>query len=536
MNYKTTAALLTSILIISLVTTSVLAVNADYCCEKTTYGAWCQNAPEEKCDSNYRSAPTSCDATSYCSGGCCYDTDEGLCMENTPQRVCDDVEGSWYPSSECEIPQCELGCCVLDMQAAYVTQARCKKLSGFFGVETDFRLGIGSEVECIAISQSRDEGACVYQNDDYITTCEFTTRENCKSITAVDDKEAVFHKDYLCSADELATNCARTKDTICLEGRDEVYFVDSCGNPANIYDASRAEDPAYWKKIMPKDESCGYGNSNAENDDCGNCDYFLGSICKEADDKQPRYGDKICTDLNCYDTSDGQNHKHGESWCSYDGNVGGGADPVGSVHIRHICVAGEEIIEPCKDYRNTVCIESETNTGSGIFTEAACVANRWQKCTEQEEQEDCENINKGDCQWIEGVSFSRGTEGNTGEQGAIGGLVYGGEGVCVPNYPPGLRFWEEGDAQGICSIASAQCVIQYEEGLFGGEECVENCECEGDAWAEKMNQVCVSLGDCGGYFNWVGEYESDGYEWKFERNDKSLSKGIIDSLRKKAGV
>ncbi len=534
MKSKIISMMLLSILAISL----VVAVNADYCCEKTDYGAWCQNAPEEKCDNSYRMAPTSCDATSYCKLGCCYDSTEGLCMENTPQRVCDDVSGTWSESKECEIEQCQLGCCVLDTEAAFVTLTRCKKLSGFYGIETDFQLGIGSEMECIAQTQLKYKGACVYETEEFVRTCKFTTKEDCN---ALGESGGEFYKDYLCSADELATECGPSTETRCVDGKEEVYFTDTCGNPANIYDASRYNDPEYWTKVLDKSESCGYGNNNADSKECGNCDYFLGSLCRNSDSITPRYGENICADLNCYDASDGNDHRHGESWCSYDGNTGLGADSVGSVHVRHICVAGEELTENCADGRQKVCLETETDTGSGIFTEAACIVNRWQEgstggCLSQDEQDDCENTDKRDCYWIEGVSFLRGAEGNTGESGGIANLVYGVGGVCVPNVPPSLNFWDEGDAEGICSVANSECVVVYEKGLFDSKKCVDNCECLKDGWAEKMNEVCISVGDCGAYVNWVGDYEDDGYDWKISSSDRSLSKGIIDSLRKQAGV
>ena len=523
MNYnnKTTFGIIGIMLLVASMLTVVVAVNSDYCCEKTSYGAWCQNAPEEKCDEKYRTAPTSCDATSYCKPGCCYDSSEGLCMENTPQRVCDDNEGTWDESAECDIPQCQLGCCVLGTEAAFVTLTRCKKLSGFYGVETDFRLGVGSELECIGLAQLTDKGACVYESEDYARTCKFTTREGCNKMSSVNGSEAEFYKDYLCSADELATECGPSRQTTCVDGKDEVYFMDTCGNPANIYDASKVEDKAYWKKIVPKDESCGYGRSTAGSKTCGNCDYFLGSLCKDAKlGESPQYGDKICSDLNCYDTSDGQDHRHGESWCSYDGNVGGGRDAVGSRHVRHICVAGEELVEPCEDYRNKICLESETDTGAGIFTEAACIVNRWQDCGKQDEEDDCENTDKRDCRWVDTGLETVGSH-------------------CVPEYPPGLKYWEEGQG-GECARANAECTVVFEEGLFGSKECVENCECweeeSGQVWAQKMNELCISMGDCGGYVNWVGKYTSDGYEWKEDNADKSLSKGIIDSLRAKAGT
>ena len=41
-----------------------------------------------------------------------------------------------------------------------------------------------------------------------------------------------------------------TKETTCIEGKDEVYFKDSCGNIANIYDSSKINDKGYWNKVI----------------------------------------------------------------------------------------------------------------------------------------------------------------------------------------------------------------------------------------------------------------------------------------------
>ena len=56
-----------------------------FCCEKTNYGAFCQNAPASECDSAFKKTPTSCEGTSYCKLGCCYDSIEGTCARNTGQ-------------------------------------------------------------------------------------------------------------------------------------------------------------------------------------------------------------------------------------------------------------------------------------------------------------------------------------------------------------------------------------------------------------------------------------------------------------------
>lgn len=559
-----------SLIILAITTISAQAPQADYCCEKTTYNAWCQNTKQELCSPEFRKTPTSCDATSFCKPGCCYDSSEGLCMENTPQKVCNDKNGTWADSAECKIPQCNLGCCVLDNQAALVTLTRCKKLSGFYGVETDFRSNIQDELMCIAIAQAQDRGACVYEQE-YVRTCKFTTRADCESIKGTGNmSKGEFYKDYLCSAEELGTLCGPTSQTICVPGKDEVYFKDSCGNAANVYDASKVNDKSYWSKVIDKSESCNYGNNNANSKSCGNCDYYLGSLCREASRLGTRaiYGDYICKDLDCHakDTSDGKEHRHGESWCSYDEPTGEGKDPVGSRHFRHLCVAGEEIVEACEDFRKETCIQQEVNTAQGKFIEAACRGNRWQDCISQKDEEDCLNTDKRDCVWIPGFVFTQ-QEGETGTrtgqefssstggeftgsvvatgQGIFGGNgeepeeqpsgVQKGKGLCAPDVPPGFKFWEEGDGEAgaLCSLGSSKCIVTYEKKILGGKKCIENCECLEEEWVKQMNNICISLGDCGAYVNWLGKATNDGIEWIIDGEKQTLSKSIIEGLTKK---
>jgi len=47
-------------------------------------------------------------------------------------------------------------------------------------------------------------------------------------------------------------------------------------------------------------------------------------------------------------------------------------------------------------------------------------------------------------------------------------------------------------------------VVTYEEGLFGGKECVENCHCLEDAWTQQHAELCQAVGDCGPGVNWLG--------------------------------
>lgn len=520
-----------------------------YCCEKTVGGAWCQNSPVGNCDDAFRKAPASCDATSYCKMGCCYDSQEGTCMENTPQKVCQENGGVWAgDSAECEIPQCELGCCTLGEQASFVTQTRCKRLASLYGLEIDFHADIQNEVQCIASATSGVKGACVFE-EDFEKTCRFVSKKECAEMGAVvvsgngsaSAGEVKFYEGKLCSDESLGTNCGPTEKTTCVEGRDEVYFVDSCGNLANIYDASRIKEKNYWSDYYDKSESCGYGKSNADSSKCGNCDYFLGSTCKEfkrsEDRVRPNVGDYICRDLSC--DYEGQKYEHGETWCADAKGVSQISPDIkdsnneaenlpGSRYFRMLCYNGEVSVEPCADFRQEVCIQDEVNG----FSTAACRANKWEDCYSQDNEQDCTNIDRRDCKWVEDIELNTQQQGNVGtpfvgsggeqeqpfvgteNSGVTGQAIFGGDkddedddkekGACVPLFPPGFDFWSGGDSQALCSMANAQCIVKYEKKLVGGKKCVENCHCLEDEWEDSMNEACIAIGDCGSKVNYIG--------------------------------
>ncbi|MFH1801285.1 MAG: hypothetical protein ABH804_00410 [archaeon] len=476
-----------------------------YCCEKTTSGDWCLNAPLEKCDDNFRKIPASCEATSYCRLGCCYNSREGTCMPNTPQKTCEDKGGVWDGNAECDIPQCSLGCCLIGDQTSFVTQVRCKRLSSLYGLETNFRTDITSEVMCILSAVSDVKGACVYEKE-FEKTCEFITKKDC--LEKIDEElGAEFHEGYLCSAESLGTNCGASKKTTCVEGKDEVYFVDTCGNLANIYDASKINSAEYWTKVYIKSDSCGSGSSNANSATCGNCDYYLGSTCKEykrGTDRAPNYGDNICRDLGC--EYKGVRYEHGETWCAGGEHGNEGVSVIiseseevpdaktenlpGSRYFRMICYNNEISVEPCADFRQEVCIESEVNG----FSTAACRVNMWQDCSTQTTESDCGNTDRRDCMW---------------KPVEIGGVVMNLS--CFPKYSPGFNFWEAGgDAESTCSQSNSICVVKYEKqkGIFGVGEgnwnCIENCHCLGEGFKDSMNNVCTALGDCGVKVNYIG--------------------------------
>ena len=476
------------------------------CCEQTKTGFFCLNTVASECKQGSREPlPTSCESTSYCKAGYCYDSDEGNCVSNTPQLVCNANGGIW---SEKKPKQCELGCCILGDQAAFVPLVRCKKLSSFLGLNINYNTGIKSEVECVLTASSQEKGACVFEFE-FEKTCKFTTREQCSLGEGKDMVKGDFYPGKLCTAEELGTNCAPTRKTTCVPGKDEVYFVDSCGNPTNIYDSTKTSDKNkdYWTNAKSKLESCKPNEGNIESGSCGNCNYLLGSYCRSSSSAGARaaYGDNICADLNCKTTQSGKSYKHGESWCVFNdaGKTGAGVNSVGSEFYKHICVNGEEVLEKCADFRQEECIQDTIVTSVGDFSQAACAVNRWQDCTGQTDKTDCENTDKRDCLWKAGVELFT-------KDAASGMLIRGNteereNGACLPKNPPGLKFWEGAEAQSVCSQGNAQCIVTIKEDLFGEERDTENEECLGQEWENKRAEICMNLGDCGPNVNWLGD-------------------------------
>lgn len=499
-----------------------VSAETSYCCEKTTYGASCQNDAEINCNSAFRKAPTHCDSTDYCRRGCCYNSNEGTCSPNTAEGPCLEAGGLWEDSETCDVPQCNLGCCILGDQATFVTQTRCKRLSTLYGIGVNFKQNIKSEFECIAETTSQEKGACVFEKD-FERTCSIMNRKDCLK----QGQEIEFYAGRLCSDEALGTNCAPSDQTICVEGRDQVYYLDTCGNIANIYDSTKRLTTSYWAEMKDPLQSCSPPDSPQELKTCGNCDYFLGTTCKSYDSAldaaPPEIGDNICRDLSCmYDNDkDGvaERYEHGEKWCGVSGGVSqifaddlrANTNPTienlpGSRYYKLMCYNGEVVVEPCEEFRASVCIQGEIVTG---FKTAECRVNRWQDCTTlvlsdytarfptsgaEKWKKDCEDEFKRDCRIIQNI--------------------------CVPKYAPGFDFWADKEkAQDMCGKASSKCVVTYESDgdIDSGHNCIDG------SFVATQNAICSSLGDCGGTVNYL-DFEGD-----YNLNDLTSISGYLDN-------
>lgn len=417
-----------------------------------------------------------CQDSSECELGCCFDPEEGFCMERSPKWKCEQDGGEWSSDENCNLAKCRKGCCVLGSNTAFVTSTRCDKLSQDGNLVLDFKSEIRTEASCLILSSLSEMGACVRVVGGE-EVCSFTSRQECSG---------EFYKDYLCSNDELNNSCERQAYTGCVEGKDEVYWFDSCGNQENVYSSDK---DVSWNKgvVLNKFLSCNVDSGNILNKDCGNCDFALGSRCVVAGAVKPSYGDYICGNMNCPNAIDSNgkktDRKNGESWCVYESATGQGQDVVGSRNYRYSCVNGEVIQEACQDFRNEVCYQENLNKNGDVFSSAVCRINMWQECL----QGNCANQ---DC-YSKTIQLSD-------DKPPIN--------LCLPKHAPGFDVKDNGDvASKICSQASDTCTVVYVKRLFSGWECVYNCECEDASYAQQMNEWCTSLGDCGFKKNVVGK-------------------------------
>lgn len=494
----------------------------------------CSTQINELTGQPYLNAPTSCEATSYCKSGTCVDVAEGICQENTPKTVCEKERGSWYDRSADDLIQCQLGCCYLGDQAAFVTQTRCKTLSSLYNLEINFRSDITSELICVASANPYVKGACVIETEEQ-RTCEMLTKEECQEREAHSGSSTIeFHEGFLCSAPDLATDCGPSRRTTCVEDEDEVYFLDLCNNVANVYDYSRINDINYWTYIQ--EPTCGEGG-NENSRSCGNCEYYpSGTVCKsyrEANNAPaPFAGEYICGSLDCQNDDFQQEYRrdpeHGESWCvtttaeSVHDELGNFLP--GAQHYIFKCWEGEVLLDPCEPSRATICNQTTDYLG---FEYGTCELNQWQDCIAQETQEECEDRDSRDCQWIEGLSILKEDSGKEKMLENENGQMK--KGSCVPLYPP--------TSQDYCSAASIVYVVNYSYGLTHSEKelttnppWAANDACEAGsvgsnrndwkkstsgcyalighndypAWSEAAADICRYLGDCGVDINYIG--------------------------------
>ena len=481
------------------------------CCEKTKENAICQNTAEQDCQAGF-SEYTKCDETANCKRGCCI-SDKGTCSMNAPKAKCESDGGRWNENAECKIPECARACCVLGTQTQFITERECNALSRIYGLQKDFRRQVTTEGECLLLAYAAEEGACVFETVEG-KTCKFGTRQECKATA-----NAEFKPGFLCSHPILGTDCVRQMKTGCVEGRDEVYWFDSCGNKENIYSSNKDES---WNKgyVLKKESSCNPGDGNANSQSCGNCDRFRGSTCGLGDD-----GKAVCKSLDCKNAVGNagvkKDRKNGESWCVYESKVGEGIDVPGTSHYRHICIDGNVKVERCQEARVELCAETEVQGVKEKFSQAGCIPNLAYSCIQLNsqyskgeiiEQEFIEKCNENPhCMLID---FWKGQRYQVNP-----GFLY-----CTSKYPRG--FTDLQDDIGICSMASFTCtrVEEVDNDCGSNHDGTRGCNCKGNDKFIKAGELCKSLGDCGASVNVEGTESLLGFRkvYKEEEVDMNL--------------
>ena len=480
-------------------------------------GKSCQEYIASECAAKCASScvPSLRNDVSACKLGTCYDMREGTCQAGAPQNTCTSNGGQWFDDPYENVPQCREGCCVINGVTSFITEQQCTRKSTFLGAQKEFRADIRSEIQCIGLSSMQEEGACVFVKE-YERTCKFTPKSQCLQL------KGDFYSQLLCSNSALNTTCVPQQTTGCASASDgvqKVYWFDSCGNRENIYDYNRRNELKTFGKFIPANESCAVGargNPVANANLCGNCNYLLGSSCGKSTDKEKAaIGDYVCRDLSCIDEQ-GKKRAHGESWCQYQSATGvdivknRGMDTPGSRHFRKVCVNGEVRTEPCADYRNEICVESQMSVNDGKLSSAACKINLAYQCFDYNGIVNDEKNRNLDSGALALKNKERNQKCEDNPDCFVKNVNVGKDfkfDYCVPKYKPGFASLERGDI--LCSQSNVQCTVVYVKGL-GGWKCKGNCECEKEIFAEQMNDLCMSIGDCGGQVNYKGVY-SDNY-------------------------
>jgi hypothetical protein len=466
------------------------------CCFLSVNGDNCVISDVDGCaEGSLFAEGVECNQTASCESGCCYDDSIGVYDKNVLQGSC---SMDWVNDPFCNLVGANLGCCVLGDTTIFETVGQCGVDSLAMGLDVDWR-GDLNLVECLLLAGEQKMGACVLGGGD----CKFVSEADCY------DYGGDFAEDYLCTSFELNTSCEMMRQTQCVEGKDGVYFVDSCGNIANIYDAGRVEDESYWNRVIEEpEEICGDGdaNGNANSASCGNCNRFDGGICASAGDDNfdVDIGDFYCRDTAC--VFKGEAYENGESWCAYDGAIGGGDDVVGSRHWRYVCSQGVVLIEPCADSRREICVQNNSYVVDGTsvsFKTSACIDNSWAEClalNTGSSGSSCDSV-------IDCFELSIDVGGDDDNE-------YFEFDVCVPEYPPGFDWKDTAEAAAAattCDIASQDCLMLFKKNYKRKWECVQNCDCAKQTFTDQMHDFCRSLGDCGSYVNYEEGWSDGGF-------------------------
>lgn len=459
------------------------------CCEIMKNGAKCQISTMLECNSPQQwHFNQTCAA--ICQIGCCIDS-QGMCSQNAIPSTCQ--TGTFIPNdANCTTNAiCKKGCCTVGYQKFWATNLTCSKVHN-----GAWDGNIASEAECLEQAGQEQRGCCKSYGG-----CEYITGAECSN------KAGIFFANMKCYQGIPGCEaCIGRGQPKCLEGFSDLYNSDNC---SNIYSDEL-------------NQSCGGGFCNPVNHACQS------GICTNV------------TDSGYYESGNynfespgknGRTRESGDSWCVYDTaeDFGKGTIPLGAYSVRRYCMYGEEYVEPCDSYRQTICLESKgiclapagssiqkiTDCSKRLASECSgdcywqdtprqgyCVPNLYASCVNITNKQDCEansfcfwwtdlpvkdkNQNVVNLSAKDWIAFNRLPDGELQKQ------------ICLPRYSPGL---DENNKNFVCAQGSFICT--YSSAFFGIEQ--TNTECDYSEWYSAMAQRCRALGDCGTYKNYIGK-------------------------------
>ncbi len=432
--------------------------DGNVCCEQTVDGDNCIYTSQDNCDSSSLMASTSCEQTSYCKVGCCI-SDEGKCSKSVSKATCEGIEDySWQDGATCEVDACKKNCCVIaESQCSYTTEANCEQLIvGLEDITLDWR-DVDSESSCSSICNAYDKGCCVSD-----IGCTYGNKGSCLD----DDIDLTsgygFYKDTYCS-DMGNCGCVEHSEKKCVD--EDVYWFDSCGNQEEVADDCDYTDGTW----------CGIDN-NGE------------AVCEDTGCLSTFNGEYSGVNRDTHDSKIGGRRENGESWCLYESPAGGWFDRPGSQHYRTMCYFGEEIIEPCVDFREQVCIQYPyTDYFNSTIMDSR---GQWN--------------NK-----LLGDSYDTFNEAGSAciDNGVYQNLINAN----VTSVPLGNNWDDTGLAE-TCAVGNIECPVTFaRETYLAKWKCVSNCNCLTQEWANNAASYCAMQGDCGAKYNLVDQFSDSGF-------------------------
>lgn len=483
------------ICVLSLIIFSNALISA-VCCEKLKNNdMWCQTATtQSECDSKYTiwRYKENCETVPECHGTC-INSETGECSENTDKTQCKESGGTWNESDSEDIAACQGICCLVGQDAYFVNPVECKNFFTENNIQGTIRTDITSRSACEEMQSNTKVGACVIST---ITekACIISTNTDCTSsnINKLSEElknpssniDVRFYEGILCTASintVSISDCAKSEVTECKDNK--VYYKDTCGNFANVYDANKYNTIDYWNYMKDSNDPSEVCTATSTGSSvCGNCDTTDNTVCQDYKNAIPTLAKPlhnteglVCGGLSC--KYNGITYEHGDSWCAESPGIliiernlttGKILDSTltklknaskynlpGSRYYKLVCAFGEVLVEECSDYRNSVCMQGLNDDSKR--KEASCVFNPWRTCLSIDTRTICEGEDTGSlCKWIPGyrTDYIIVPEADRKEM----------QGSCLPLIAPGFDFWNGTSSQGtgICAMGEVSESVLFE--------------------------------------------------------------------------